>query len=50
MMRQPLGIIMGHSLCNDGSGVGMDNSRLVFILAGAVCVVWEFVLVQTYHA
>jgi hypothetical protein len=23
---------------------------LVFILAGAVCNVWEFVLVQTYHA
>ena len=23
---------------------------LVFILAGAVCNIWEFVLVQTYHA
>ena len=28
----------------------MSNTRrLVFILAGAVCVVWELVLVQTYH-
>ena len=40
-----------------GAGVTRGNAttsrmrdRLVFILAGAVCVVWEFVLVQTYHA
>ncbi len=26
------------------------SQGLVFILAGAVCNVWEFVLVQTYHA
>ena len=27
-----------------------DDQRRVFILAGAVCNVWEFVPVQTYHA
>ena len=29
---------------------GVFPTGLFFILAGAVCVVWEFVLVQTYHA
>ena len=50
MMRQPLGIIMGHSLCNDGSGVGMDDSGLVFILAGAVCAVRDFFWYKSTHA
>ena len=26
----------------------INSSRLVFILAGAVCVIWEFAPVQTY--
>jgi hypothetical protein len=33
----------------DGDGGGdEDGDGLVFILAGAVCVVWEFAPVQTY--
>ncbi len=41
--------IRGSKPCLSSANEGCDN-QLVVILAGAVCNIWEFVLVQTYHA